>query len=300
MEYQVYPSLVPPAISRFAAVRAGWLGQIASLGAQRRRTIRQRWKPKAKKRRRVMFRWSAFRRPSFLSVPMRWFSSATARVARLVLNAVIILSLVGGTVVYGPRVFFGLFPQAAQTVQAEELSGDFALTVSEQEVVERKKNTPTERRYQPPYNENLPEGDWLVIPRIGVRSTLQQTEYYEDALNTGVWLAPDFGKPGDRNMPMIVAGHRFGFKWWWEGDYWKYHSFYLLPDLEKGDTVEVISGQRKYVYEIYDGEEGTEITDYQADLIIYTCKHLDSPIRIFRYARLLLLEGASPLEELQQ
>ena len=54
-----------------------------------------------------------------------------------------------------------------------------------------------------------------------------------------------------------------------------------------GDTVEIIWKQRKYVYEIYKEEEGEEISDYTADLILYTCESLKSPIRIFRYARLL-------------
>src|SRR5690606_37234365 len=95
--------------------------------------------------------------------------------------------------------------------------------------------------YEPPFNENLPEGDWLIIPRIGVRSTLQQTENFEAALTTGLWWVPGYGVPGDLRAPMIIAGHRFGFKWWWEDDYWKLHSFYLLPRLEEGDTIEILS-----------------------------------------------------------
>lgn len=144
-----------------------------------------------------------------------------------------------------------------------------------------------EVRQLPPVNPNLPVGDWLVIPKIGVRSQLQATANYEDALATGLWRAPEFGKPGSVEMPMIVAGHRYGWKWWWKDEYWRYNSFYLLPELQVGDRVEVISEQRKWVYEIYAGEEGTEITDYNADLILYTCKYLQSPLRFFRYARLV-------------
>lgn len=144
-----------------------------------------------------------------------------------------------------------------------------------------------EVRQLPAINPNLPVGDWLVIPKIGVRSQLQATANYEDALDTGLWRAPDFGKPGSLEMPMIVAGHRYGWKWWWQDEYWKYNSFNLLPELQVGDRVEVISEQRKWIYEIYAGEEGNEITDYKADLILYTCKYLQSPLRYFRYARLV-------------
>ena len=144
-----------------------------------------------------------------------------------------------------------------------------------------------EVRQLPAINPNLPVGDWLIIPKIGVRSQLQATANYEDALDTGLWRAPEFGKPGSLELPMIVAGHRYGWKWWWQDEYWRYNSFNLLPELQVGDRVEVISEQRKWTYEIYAGEEGTEITDYDGDLILYTCKYLQSPLRHFRYARLV-------------
>jgi sortase (surface protein transpeptidase) len=147
--------------------------------------------------------------------------------------------------------------------------------------------SPTPIPYEPPYNPDLPAGNWLVIPRIGIRSELQQGTDSAKALEAGLWQVPDFGKAGSRDMPMIVAGHRYGWDWWWKTDYWKYHSFYLLPKLEVGDQIEVIADQRKWVYQVYAGEEGTEITDYSADLILYTCKDLSSPIRFFRYARLV-------------
>jgi len=142
-------------------------------------------------------------------------------------------------------------------------------------------------RYLPPQDPTLPEGEWITIPRIGVRTQLRETHDPEEAMQLGVWKVPDFGDPGQLNYPMIVAAHRFGWDWWWQSDYWKYHSFYLLPDTEPGDRVEIIADQRKWVYEMYAGEEGEEISDYEADLILYTCKFLTSPIRHFRYARLI-------------
>ena len=101
--------------------------------------------------------------------------------------------------------------------------------------------------------------------------------------------------PQDENLPtgdlpIILAAHRFGWDWWWQTDYWKYNSFYYLPEVEQGDMIEIIADQRKWVYEVYAGEEGEEITDYDADLILYTCKFLNSPLRHFRYARLISLD----------
>ena len=55
-------------------------------------------------------------------------------------------------------------------------------------------------------------------------------------------------------------------------------------NLSIGDRIEIIWGQRKYVYEIYRAEDSTGIQDYEADLILYTCRLFNSPTRIFRYA----------------
>lgn len=277
MTRRVTPRPTHPALTRFAINERAFLG-LLSAKARRRRT------KKASR---------------FMRTVNKELTLLGNRLMKNALNGVIAACLVFTIVWSVPKLLFTFFPPL-DSARAETVQGDFTLHVDQAQLEEKSADTsaasaPTEPQtpavYEPPFNENLPEGDWLMIPRIGVRSTLQQTENFEDALTTGLWWVPDFGVPGDLRTPMIIAGHRFGFKWWWEDDYWKYHSFYLLPRLEEGDTVEIIAGQRKYVYEIYGGDEGEEITDYQADLILYTCKYLDSTIRIFRYARLVMGEG---------
>lgn len=190
------------------------------------------------------------------------------------------LSFVVIVALFGPVTYFRFFGHEVVPVQTTE-AGSVLGGTFEQPVVEEKKIS------QPPRDETLPEGSWLAIPRIGVRTEILESEDPEESLVKGVWRAPDFGLPGDSQQPVILAAHRYGYNWWWKGEYWKYHSFYLLPDLEPGDLVEVIHDKRKYLYEIYAGEEGTEITDYNADMILYTCKFLTSDIRHFRYARLI-------------
>lgn len=185
---------------------------------------------------------------------------------------------------FGPLIYFRFIGHEVVPVQTTDtgsvLGGDF-----------KPSPTPTVEEpvkiQEPPYNETLPEGNWLIIPRIGVNTEILESQVPEESLLKGVWRVPEFGLPGDQEKPMILAAHRYGYNWWWKGEYWKYNSFYLLPDLEPGDVVEVISNKRKYLYEIYSGEEGTEITDYNANLILYTCKYLTSDIRHFRYARLI-------------
>lgn len=187
------------------------------------------------------------------------------------------------TVLFAPSVYYSLFPADPVPVKAETsgtpLGGKFASGSAR--VVSQ---VPT-----PDYDANLPEGTWLIIPKIGVNTQIIDTASSDEALNKGVWRVTDFGTPTDLSKPMILAAHRYGWKAWWSNgnQYWRYHSFYLLPDLVPGDIVEVISDHRKYTYEVYAGEQGEDITDYNADLILYTCKFLDSPLRFFRYARLV-------------
>lgn len=178
---------------------------------------------------------------------------------------------------FAPDVYYYLAPFDKEVIsQIDQSQISSAQDVKQDELV-----------FLPDINPNLPEDKWIIIPKIGVRTALRDTQDPEEALREGVWLSPDYGQPGSLKMPMIVAAHRWGYKVWWKDDYWKYHSFYFLPDLEEGDRVEIIADQRKWVYEIYAGDEGQEITDYSADLILYTCKFLNSPQRYFRYAKLI-------------
>lgn len=211
--------------------------------------------------------------PSRFSIPQ--FTKKTIKVALALVSFLSLLSLI---VYFAPQVYYAYIPADTIEIAYEEpgsvLGGDFTQGVEE-------------TTYIPEFNPNLPEGDWLVIPRIGVYTQLRQTEDPDEALAEGVWWVPGYGEAGSKDMPMILAAHRFGWDWWWQSDYWKYNSFYLLPDTQPGDTIEIIADQRKWVYEIYAGEEGELISDYSADMILYTCKFLNSPVRHFRYARLI-------------
>ena len=213
--------------------------------------------------------------------------SVLHKTAQAISLSVIGIALLVAAIIFVPQLYYTLFPATTIPIEAATegtpLGGNFDLGA---ETALKDKAT-TQERYLPPQDDSLPDGNWIIIPRIGVRTELQKTYDVEGALETGVLWEPDYGQPGDLDLPMIVVAHRFGYKWWWKSDYWKYHSFYLLPELEPGDLVEVISDHRKWTYEIYAGEEGEEVTDYEADLILYTCKYLNSSIRHFRYARII-------------
>ena len=136
---------------------------------------------------------------------------------------------------------------------------------------------------------SLPEGQYLAIPTLGIDTTIWEasSSAYEDALRKGVWRVPEFSTPesgGER--PIILAAHRFGYVDWTQS-YREKNSFYKLPDVKVGESVILTWNQHRYTYKITKIEEGTEIADYKSDLILYTCKFLVSPIRIFVYADLV-------------
>ena len=64
----------------------------------------------------------------------------------------------------------------------------------------------------------------------------------------------------------------------------KLNSFYSLPKLVPGDTIKIIWNQRPFEYKVYSTSTGTEITEYKANLILYTCQMWNSPVRFFVYA----------------
>lgn len=142
--------------------------------------------------------------------------------------------------------------------------------------------------YQPFLDQNLAKENRLLIPKIGVDTEIleESQENFEDALRRGVWRVPDFGTPFKRRYPTILVAHRYGYLNWSDA-YRRQNSFFNLPKLSPGDRVELIWEQRKYIFEIYGGHESEKVTDYSADLILYTCRFLESPIRIFRYAKLI-------------
>jgi sortase (surface protein transpeptidase) len=129
----------------------------------------------------------------------------------------------------------------------------------------------------------LPKGYYILIPKIGVNSPISSNNKYEVALKSGSWIVPDYGTPEHNSLPIIIASHRFGYASW-SSTKRKLISFYNLPKTKVGDKITIYWNQKEYIYEIYKAEEKTYISDYNADLILYTCKYFNSPQRIFRYA----------------
>jgi LPXTG-site transpeptidase (sortase) family protein len=169
------------------------------------------------------------------------------------------------------------------------ISNNFKLTQTEVKLLNVTAKV-SQRDNLPPQDSNLPLINHLSIPSIGVNTDIQEAPYdgYEEALKKGVWRVTDFGAPYQEGTPTILAAHRFGYLAW--TDKFRHdNSFFNLPKLKVGDTLEIVYQQRKYTYEVYAENTGPEIMDYTADLILYTCENLTGDTRIFKYARLINL-----------
>lgn len=140
--------------------------------------------------------------------------------------------------------------------------------------------------YNPPFDSTLTITNQIIIPAIGVNTEVQEAtlDNYESALKKGIWRVSDFGAPDDNRESIILAAHRFGYLAWTNSYRYK-NSFFSLPKLKVGDTVEIDWKQRKYLYEVYATGKGLEIMDYSADLILYTCETLTGPEKLFVYAK---------------
>ena len=176
--------------------------------------------------------------------------------------------------------FFNLSsPETELATLTQPIESDFEGYNPKKEKIEEEE---IQKREMPDLDFSLPNKKILNIPKIGVEGEVLEGEDYNTLLEQGIWRVNDFGTPEDE-LVMILASHRFGYITW-TTEHRNRNSFYHLPKTGVGDYIEIVWNQRLYQYEIYKVEENTEITDYSADLILYTCKLYNSPDRIFRYA----------------
>jgi len=169
----------------------------------------------------------------------------------------------------------------ASTFENFKISGTEVQTIKSHQNTSKPINLPA-------FDSRLPATNQLLIPAIGVNTEIQEATLtnYEDALRKGVWRVSDFGAPNGNGEPIILAAHRFGYLAW-TNSYRHNNSFYNLPKVNTGDLVEIDWNQRKFLYEVYATSKGTEILDYSADLILYTCETLTGDNKIFVYAHLI-------------
>src|SRR3989344_2222073 len=145
-----------------------------------------------------------------ITAKFHWFSSIS-----------IVIAVIGLAVFLGPDLYYYFFPADTKPVIAVEqgtpLGGNFAEGTQAKPVVTPQPSSTASAsakplRVLPPQDNSLPTGTWVIIPRIGVRSQLDPSLTADEALANGVWMAPDYGLPGDLTKPVILAAHRYGWQ----------------------------------------------------------------------------------------
>lgn len=179
--------------------------------------------------------------------------------------------------------YYHLKPKTSQLLSKILLST--AKTTEATEVAVRPPEPQVEEQSLPERDVSLPMGHYLTIPQIGLDTVIWEgpESNYEEIIKKGVWRVPDLSTPDQPGKPVLLVAHRFGYLEW-SNEYRTKNSFFNLPKLKTGDEFEIVWDQRRYKYRVSGIEEGTAIGSYEHDLILYTCKFLVSPVRIFVYA----------------
>ena len=181
-----------------------------------------------------------------------------------------------------PHIYYRLSPSTSS-----DLASTIAYTVTEKPstITDSSKITPPLSPL-PQVNPSLPAENGLIIDAIGVRGEIHEGDNWQEILKVGIWRVPNFATPLDSPAqgPIILAAHRWGYLTW-SNSFRKLNSFYNLPILKKDDLIKINWEQRQFVYKVYSTETGTQISDYSADLILYTCQLWNSPTRFFVYAQ---------------
>lgn len=220
-------------------------------------------------------------------------SRALAKLLLQLARISLILGVTFFVIAYAPSLWYATSPERIANVS--KLLASTAIIPSQENEVPPQEDPNTDaapvepiKVYQPVLDPSLPLENYIKMPSVKIDTQINEAENenYEEALKVGVWRVNDFGTPFARELPTILAAHRYGYLKW-SVPYRLKNSFYNLPKLKIGDTVEIVWRQRKYLYEVYAEDRGETINDYSADLILYTCESLNSSIRIIKYARLI-------------
>jgi len=123
----------------------------------------------------------------------------------------------------------------------------------------------------------------ITINSIGV-----DTKIFEGvdtaALEEGIWRMPYHGTPDDQvsDQPVVLAGHRWGE----DGltyDYRSKNLFLNLPNLNRGDLIEITWNGKTYKYSVSDVQKNNYV-EKLSDLILITCVDYVSTSRYFVFA----------------
>jgi sortase (surface protein transpeptidase) len=196
--------------------------------------------------------------------------------------------LIGGIFIAAPILFLGTAILAgkqesiafvANPTKENEILSESPII---KEVITNPSQVTIEETIDIPNSGAVTYGNQIIIDSIGVNTKIFESYDSNGALNRGIWRIPQLGTPFSNSNPVVLAAHRWGednYSW----DFRKQNLFLNLPDMKPGDIIRIIWNGKEYQYKVTVRDESAEAT-HGGDLILYTCRDFDSPIRIFVYA----------------
>jgi len=175
--------------------------------------------------------------------------------------------------------------------QAQPSASNSAVTTSDiilTQILNAKNET---KMVMPSYNFESKDGRWLKIDSVGIETEIyvgtdiNNEQEINNILARGVYGYPGSSQLGMRGKTVILAGHHYNIPLASER---AKATFQNLNQVEVGDIVEISEDYKKWRYQIYKIETAREITEDDADLLMYTCVFWwDSNLRLFVYGVLL-------------
>lgn len=110
----------------------------------------------------------------------------------------------------------------------------------------------------PKIRKTAPEGNRVIIPKIGVDMKIVEGTNEKVALNQGAWHMPNTSTP-DKGGNTVITGHRFKYR------PPSKETFYLLDKLEVGDIIIVNWEELEYDYKIIE----TKVVEKTAVEVLY-------------------------------
>jgi len=137
-----------------------------------------------------------------------------------------------------------------------------------------------------PEKEVVNIGTRLIIPSIGVDTTVYESWNIEDALSMGVWRDLYYGVPDrQENVPIVLTAYRWGDSSF-TSDFRSQNLFVNLDKLEIDAEISLIWNEIEYRYRVSNIEK-SENAYRNTDLILYTTFDFKTSERLFIYADLI-------------
>ncbi len=206
-----------------------------------------------------------------------------------VIKTIAQLNLVlGGILIIAPMAFLGMYASGIFTprqVFAENAERETEIITGTQVLTDTTKNDTTVIEDYHVFDVPTDAGEFgnrLVIPSIGVDTTIWENQTGVQALDKRVWRMPYHGAPDRNSDPIVLAAHRWGedhLSW----EYRKQNLFLNLPEVKVGQEIKLTWFGEEYKYRVIHTEINSEVSRID-DLILMTCQSYHSPQRVFVYA----------------